>query len=232
MDTSPSGKPSSATYMSGRIRWSRPQAMLWSDNAGTSENGVRYPYGVEKENFIICSDHNRSEININNQRIETRQRMINGTMRSYHVADKITLSLSWDRLPSRSFSKLITFDELGRPTNGAEYTIQNYSSNGLPNPNYASTISTEYTVDGGAGGVELLDWYENHSGPFYVFLAYDKFNSESFKTGGQVTDTSFQHLGVYNDVRQMYFSSFEYTIQKRGGTNFDLWSVSVSLEEV
>jgi hypothetical protein len=51
---------------------------------------------IEKEDFVICSDHNRAEMSITQQRIESRQRMINGTMRSYHIADKVSLSVSWN----------------------------------------------------------------------------------------------------------------------------------------
>ncbi len=212
MDINPNNPTSTATYISGRKKYSRPQAMLWSDNSGVITQGIRIPNGLEKEDFIICSDHNRADMSMTQQRIESRQRMINGTMRSYHIADKVSLSVSWDRLPSRSFSRNVIFDSSGN-------SIMNVGD-------------TEYTVDGGAGGVELLDWYENHSGPFYVYLGYDKFNSNSFKVAGKVTDQSFQNLGVYNDVRLMYFAGFDYSIQKRGGSNHDLWTVSVSLEEV
>jgi len=212
MDINPSNPTATSTYISGRKKYARPQAMLWSDNSGTISNGVRFPNGKEKEDFIICSDHNRKEIQISQQRIETRQRMINGTMRSYHIADKITLSLSWDMLPSRSFSRNVLFSSSGAAI--------------------LNTGDSSYTVDGGAGGVELLDWYENHSGPFYVYLGYDKFNSPSTQVANQVTDASFKYLGIYNDVRQMYFSSFQHTIQKRGANNHDFWSISVSLEEV
>lgn len=211
MDISPSNPAATSTYISGRKRYSRPQAMLWSDNAGTISDGVRIPSGNEKEDFIILSDHNRGEMSIAQQRIENRQRMVNGTMRSYHIADKISLSCSWTRLPSRSYSRNVNFDVDGHPTlSGA----------------------TEYTVDGGAGGVELLDWYESHQNPFYVYLGYDKYNNNSFKVAGNVTDESFNYLSIYNDVRLMYFANFDYTIEKRGGTNFDFWTISVSLEEV
>jgi hypothetical protein len=213
MDINPSNPSSTSTYIAGRKKYSRPQAMLWSDNSGNiDESKMRFPSGKEKEDFIICSDHNRKEMNINQQRIESRQRMINGTMRSYHIADKIALSVSWERLPSRSFSRNVIFDSSGKAV--------------------MSETDQEYTVDGGAGGVELLDWYENHSGPFYVYLGYDKFNSNSLKVVGNVEDASFTHLGIYNDVRMMYFSNFDYTIEKRGGTNFDFWTVNVGLEEV
>lgn len=213
MDINPSNPSSTSTYIAGRKKYSRPQAMLWSDNSGNiDESKMRFPLGKEKEDFIICSDHNRGEMSISQQRIESRQRMINGTMRSYHIADKISLSVSWNRLPSRSFSRNVIFNSNGKAV--------------------MSGTDQEYTVDGGAGGVELLDWYENHSGPFYVYLGYDKFNSNSFKVVNSVEDASFNHLGIYNDVRMMYFSSFDYVIEKRGGTNFDFWTVNVGLEEV
>lgn len=212
MDINPPNPTATTSYISGRRRYARPQGMLWSDEAGTIVDGIRIPEGKEKEDFIICSDHNRQEISISQQRIESRQRMVNGTMRSYHIANKINLSVSWNMLPSRSYSRNVNFDANGKPIMGIN--------------------DLENTVDGGAGGVELLDWYENHPGPFYVFLAYDKYNNNSFKVANSVTDASFNYLSIYNDVRLMYFSSFEYSIQKRGGTNFDMWSISVSLEEV
>jgi len=88
-----------------------------------------------------------------------------------------------------------------------------------------------YTVDGGAGGVDLLNWYENHSGPFYVFLGYDKFNINGTK--------NFEKLRVYNQVLKMYISSFDYSIEKRGGiwsnqttSGHDFWNINISLEEV
>lgn len=211
MDINPNNPSSTSAYISGRKRYARPQAMLWSDNSGTVSEGIRIPLGNEKEDFIILSDHNRQEMSISQQRVEYRQRMINATMRSYHIADKINLSVSWQRLPSRSFSRNVIFDSTGS--------------------SIMSGTDQEYTVDGGAGGVEVLDWYENHPGPFYVYLAYDKYNNASFEVGGKITDQSFNYLGIYNDIRLMYFSSFEYTIEKRGSTNFDFWNISVTLEE-
>jgi hypothetical protein len=212
VDINPSNPTSTSAYISGRKKYARPQAMLWSDNSGTIQNNIRIPNGLEKEDFLILSDHNRSAMGISQQRIESRQRMVNGTMRSYHIADKITISTSWTNLPSRSFSRNVIFNGTG---------VAQMSGSDL-----------EHTVDGGAGGVELLDWYENHSGPFWVYLGYDKYNEESFKVAGAVTDQSFGYMSIYNDIRLMYFSSFEYSVEKRGATTFDFWNVSVSLEEV
>jgi len=271
-----------STYMTGRKQYSRPQAMLWSDNSGEISNGVYVPSGYERGaliaisavtpstpsagyvtytasntlqagdivfiqglspeayngsysvvsatttafvvsnsttttvtdgigdalpagDFIILSDDNRGEIQFTPQRIEQRKRMVNGRMRSYHVADKLQISVSWQMLPSRSF-----------------YADPDFNTAGAT----SLTRSQTHTSDGGAGGVELLDWYENHKGPFWVFLSYDKYTN--FPKG----DAKYGHLSQYSQIIEMYISSFTYSVQKRGGTNYDFWNVSVTLEEV
>jgi len=217
---------STAPYMAGRKKYQRPQAMLWSENSGTLVSGSYVPNGLEigqdpgsetdesKYNqFLILSDDNRSPLNFTNARIETRERMINGRMRSYHIADKLVLSTSWDMLPSRSYFTVPEFN----PTTGIS-----------PNNGFGSPVGADlqYTTDGGAGGVEVLDWYENHQGPFWVYLAYDKYSNF-----GKESD-AYAHLPQYNQLIQMYFSDFNYSVVKRGGSNFDFWNISVTLEEV
>lgn len=188
-------------YMAGRSAYARPQALVWADSYETS--GAKYvPSGTEFEDFIILSDHNRSEISIRKQRIENRRRMINGTMRSYHIADKREFSWNWDMFPSRAFSNTPVFSASGQLTNSV----------------------TDYVVDLAAGGVDIVDWYENHQGPFYMLMAYDKYN--------EFTVNPYSHLNEYNVVVQVFFSSFDTTVVKRGGTNHDLWDISVTLEEV
>jgi hypothetical protein len=207
-----------AEYMDGRKTYQRPQAILLSDNPGTLVNGYYIPTGIEKGSnssqdgsFIILSDDNRSPLNFTTSRIEKRERMINGRMRSYHIADKLTMSTSWDMLPSRSYSSSPEFD-----------TTTGQSA-------LAGRASAEFTTDGGAGGVELLNWYENHKGSFWVFLAYDKYTN--FENLEGISDP-YANLQKYNQVVEVFISNFDYSVQKRGGTNFDFWSVSLSLEEV
>lgn len=211
-----------SAYMTGRRTYlkgaTRPQAILFSDNAGTLTNGVYIPTGDELEDFIILTDGNRSEISMANQRIEQRQRMVNGNMRSYWMADKLNISTAWSRIPSRAYSGDVTFDPA---TGEIEEDSSTYSM---------------YTVDGGAGGVDIVSWYENHVGPFYVFLGYDKFRVNGAE--------NYNRLAGYNQVLKMFISSFDYSIEKRGGTStgnmwsndnvvgFDLWNISLSLEEV
>jgi hypothetical protein len=212
--------PNAAAYMSGRRKYQRPQAMLWSENSGTLVNGIYVPNGYEVgsttgsetdestfNQFLILSDDNRQPIDFKPTRIEKRERMINGRMRSYHVADKLTISTSWSMLPSRSFALAPEFN----PSNGK--------------PLVKEKNSLEYTSDGGAGGVELLDWYENHQGSFWVYLAYDKYSNFG------KDDTDYGHLGQYNQLVEMFFSDFSYSVQKRGGSNHDFWNISVTLEE-
>jgi len=199
-----------ASYIRGR--WNlqglrkRPQAILWSDNFGTIDDGILIPDGSENEDFILLSDHNRNELQFSKQRIENRKRMINGTMRSYHVADKLQISWSWDMLPSRPFNKDALFDpDTGKPT---------------------APDLKDYTVDGGAGGVDILNWYENHPGSFYMLLAYDKYNEFENEPD------PYGYLSQYNQLLEVYFTEFNYDIVKRGGSTHDFWNITVQVEEV
>ena len=195
------------TYLAGRKKYTRPQAVVWCDDYSFS--GSTYvPNGNEFEDFIILSDHNRSEIKVESDRIENRKRMINGTMRSYHVADKIKYSWNWSMIPSRGFSSEPTFT-----TGGALQRSQS------PDPVVGiQTVPLMYTADGGAGGSDLLEWYENHKGPFYMLLSYDK--------------QKYSTLSSYTEVAQVYFASFSYDVSKRGLTSHDFWDISMTLEEV
>jgi hypothetical protein len=224
----------SAGYVSGRKQWSRPQALIWADAAPTvTQDGKIIPVGYEigsdlggiaaselQDRFIILSDHNRDSLTISTERLEQRQRMANGTMRSYHIADKLVISISWSMLPSRGFEVVPNFDQdSGKP---AILTPENKGDN----PPYYAHKSQQYTADGGAGGGEMLDWYEDHTGPFWVLLSYDRYSE--FGDDNEAR----QHLNEYSQALQMYISDFNYSVVKRGGTNFDMWDVSITLEEV
>ena len=192
----------SSAYLSGRRKWDRPQAVIFSNNSGGILDGFPQISGTEGQDFIILSDHNRSDISISANRLENKKRMINGHMRSYHIADKMNVSFSYNLLPSRSFSESQSFTASGQ---------------------YVDDL-VEYTADGGAGGAELLDWYSTNPGSFYMFLSYDK--PQSFDVG------SYNSLDKYSDVMEVFISDFSYNVVKRGGTNHDLWDISISLEEV
>lgn len=206
-----------STYLTGRKKYNRPQAMLWSENPGKLENGLYVPNGIEinanpgsevdpanLDQFLILSDDNRSPIDFSTIRIEKRERMINGRMRSYHIADKLSINFSYNNLPSRGFWLNPDFDSNGKPI---------YNSN-----------DQKFTTDGGAGGVEILDWYEKHQGSFWCYLAYDKYS-----VFGK-DDSAYAHLPQYNQLVEVFFSDFSYTVNRRGN-NFDFWNISITLEE-
>jgi hypothetical protein len=200
--------------MQGRKQYARPQAMLWSDSPWEKDQatGIYFPPGDELTNFIVLTDDNRAPMSFAQNRIENRVRTINGRMRSYWTADKLSLSVSWQRVPSRSFSTYVTFDPAtGKPI--------------LP----AGT--TAYTSDAGAAGDLILQWYQNYPGPFWVYLSYDKYINFP-NADGNIDENSFTHLAQYNQELEMYFSSFNYTVEKRGATNYDFWNIDLALEEV
>jgi hypothetical protein len=61
------------------LTFAKPRLMRWNSNAIT--------------------DHKRSPLAISNERIEKSNRMANGTLRKYVVADKRTFTVSWEMLP-------------------------------------------------------------------------------------------------------------------------------------
>jgi hypothetical protein len=136
-------------------------------------------------NYLYISDNNRAELSVSFERIEYKQRMINGTMRSYHVADKKNFSTSWEKLPSRK------------------------------------TEVTEYSASSKfAGGQEMLKWYEEHTGDFWMLLVYDY-------------DSSMQKTGAKKNVEKVnvFFNDFSYNVVDRG-FDLDLWNINLSLVEV
>lgn len=217
----------SKEYILGRKKYQRPQALLFSNNPGTLDDGYRVPNGYEtgistsllndqalSDQFLILSDDNRGPINVDILRIENRERMINGRMRSHHIADKKSLSVSWDMLPSRSFSAYPNFN--------SQTGKSNLITSGSP-----QLLDDIFTTDGGAGGVELKNWYDTHRGSFWVFVAYD--NYKALEAGPAFQPENFKK---YTEVLEMYITDFNFSIQKRGGSNYDLWDVSITLEEV
>jgi hypothetical protein len=208
-------------YLQGRQKYGRPQGMLWANNSGyVDENGFLIPYGeevtsslfdpndVSAEKFLILTDDNRKDIAFRTERIEKRERMINGRMRSYHIADKALIETSWEMIPSRAYPANPDFNDA---TGKAIAALRGY----------------EYTTDGGAGGSEILDWYRQTKGePFFVYLAYDNYTN----TGRD--ESSFNNLNKYNEVIEVYFADFSHSVVKRGQTNYDFWNINLTLEEV
>jgi hypothetical protein len=59
-----------------------------------------------------------------------------------------------------------------------------------------------------------------------MYLAYDKYSNFGKDAA------AYTHLAQYNQIIEVFFADFNYTVVKRGGANHDLWNISVTLEEV
>jgi len=82
--------------------WTRPALMIFSEAQPTqitASAGV-WNLGTADTNFIYLTDDARSPLNVSIERIEYKKRMINGRMRTYHVADKKSFAATWKDLPS------------------------------------------------------------------------------------------------------------------------------------
>lgn len=209
----------SEAYITNRKRYGRPQALLFSNNPGTVSNGVYVPDGTEMSlvdgvgfdyDFMVLTDNNRKELNLSVDRIQQRKRMVNGRSRAVHVADKLKLSTSWDMVPSRAFANAAAADAFYQDTGEEDYDTVNTAS--------------RYTTDGGAGGADMLRWYKDNPGNFWVFMAYDNFHNFEVEVNPHTWMTG------YNERVEMYITDFSYDIVKRSAL-FDFWNVSLTLEE-
>jgi hypothetical protein len=201
-------------YFRTRWEYSRPNLITLSNNPGKYHYSTNYkvwlPEGVEGIDYIFLSDHNRSSADFGVQRIGDQRRMINGDMRSYFIADKMTLPLSWDNIPSRSYSN----------HGGFAWWVTNKNR------------CAKFTVDGGAGGAEMLDWWQKHRGSMWAFINIDNNVDPSIQ--------EIEFINGYSRVYEVICSDFSYDVVGRSGGykvgsdiySLDLWDVSMTLEEV
>jgi hypothetical protein len=228
---------SSKDYILGRKKYSRPQGLIFANNPGYLDDGSRVPEGTEFEDFIILSDDNRATINITPTRIEKRERTVNGRMRSYHIADKLSISTSWANLPSRAFDKEPEFSTFGSNIGKITNLVTSVELEDVTRPvkSFGSPYfnDQQYTSDAGAGGAEILEWYNNNQGSFWVYLGYDNYkNLQDDVVNNQIVKTKYQKLASYAEVVEVFFASFDYNIESRGANTFDYWNINLSLEEV
>ena len=155
------------------MSWKTNPIMEWS-----IDNGV---------NWTKVTDHNRSELSISVEPIETKQRMVSGTMRKYTVIKKRTFSWSWSDLPDKNVTFL---------ANGTTY------------------------------GNWLEEFYNVTDGVFLMRLRSG--SDEPLTTLARAgTDDNADNTRIF----KVMFSEYSKDVVKRGKT-FDLWNMSMTLEEV
>jgi len=88
--------------------------------------GTKWDFG--SGSTLYLTDDNRSPLQVTPERIESKKRMIDGTMRSVFVADKYTFSTSWENISSRKLngSDGITSDGFGAGIDIKDWYEANY----------------------------------------------------------------------------------------------------------
>jgi hypothetical protein len=169
--------------------YTRPSLMVFSLTEpveGTGANAGKWDFGSSTPLYL--TDDNRSPMSITPQRIESKRRMIDGTMRSVHIADKMTFSTSWEALPSRK-------SRFNPPSDGLENTI---------------------TSDSFGAGQEIKDWYDANFSDFWMLLVYDVDVADSPVSGIEKYNVFFDDFsydivkrGQFNDLWDVSISLVE-----------------------
>lgn len=161
-------------------KWLKPALIIFSEDKPVLSGGS-WNLGT---NYLYLTDDNREPVSVSYERIESKQRMINGRMRSYYVADKKTFSTSWSNLPSRA-------------TEGTGDTDRRYISE-----HEKRNTSIKY-----AAGQELKKWYESVTGDFWVMMVYDSDFLKNTPTQVELYNVFFDSFGYdivkrgqYNDL--------------------------------
>ena len=76
-----------------------PPGNIYTTTVAT-RNGLSYDLASNTTTFRRVTEHNRTPISLNTERIEQSTRMANGTTRKYFIADKLNLSASWEMVTS------------------------------------------------------------------------------------------------------------------------------------
>jgi|694.fasta_scaffold05335_16 hypothetical protein len=90
--------PGDKVYYSGLL-WKRKTGALTTIGQ-TPASGSTFWESNSEIDWVKLSEHNRQPLSLEHNRIEKSQRMSNGTLRKFFIADKKNFSTSWDMLPS------------------------------------------------------------------------------------------------------------------------------------
>jgi hypothetical protein len=154
-------------------------------------------------NWYDLTDHNRQPISYSPQRIEQSQRMANGSMRKFVIANKAIYDVSWQMVPS------------------ATQTITTQSGQ--------SVKSYQPTVDGKYGAGFIKAFYDKYVfQPIWIKLTYanDNYTGSSHSPSKLVTPSEANH-----QILKVFITDFKYTINKRL-TLLDYVDVSMQFTEV
>jgi len=95
---------------------------------------------LDNVNWQKLTDHNRDPIDISTEIIETQARMANGKMRKYIVAQKKTISVSWNYVPSKTSE---TVDK-----NYSAAWLESFYKSNVGSPIYLKVVASELDSSG------------------------------------------------------------------------------------
>lgn len=161
-----------------------PATITLNSTAGIRSPGLNNVYWAigGGASSITLSDHSRKELKVSSDTIEKGGRLIDGTLRTQHIASKNTYSTSWDLLPADAIA----------------------------------------TVDGYAGGNDILTVWQNNVGPITMEL----YNRDSARKGS-IPDST-----VTVKMKSPSIDIVRRNILAPNGILTDYWNVSVEFEEV
>jgi hypothetical protein len=205
---------------------------------------------------IKLSEHNRQPISIQTNRIEKQQRMSNGTLRKFFIADKKSISISWNMLPSfstftadggygamdiKSFYEGSASKASGALSgkNSFDVTIRYGGPSNITNISSNGTTVT-YTSANNFSTGNIISIYGNNPS------AYNLSNvpvASATSTGFTVTNAAsgtFVSGGeaFKTETFSMIFTSCSFELVKRNvkevstDTAQEFWNVSLSMEEI
>ena len=146
---------------------------------------------LDGSTWVKISDHGRSPLAIDVERIETKTRMADGTLRRYTVAKKRTFSTSWDNFPS---------------------------------------VVTSFLANGDHAGNWMEEFYNRTDGAFKMRLRAG--SDENVALATALTRTGGDPLQSDNEREfTVMITEWSKEVIKRG-KGFDLWNISLTLEEV
>jgi hypothetical protein len=205
---------------------------------------------------IKLSEHNRQPISIQTNRIEKQQRMSNGTLRKFFIADKKSISISWNMLPSfstftadggygamdiKSFYEGSASKASGALSgkNSLDVTIRYGGPSNITNISSNGTTVT-YTSANNFSTGNIISIYGNNPS------AYNLSNvpvASATSTGFTVTNAAsgtFVSGGeaFKTETFSMIFTSCSFELVKRNvkevstDTAQEFWNVSLSMEEI
>ncbi len=205
---------------------------------------------------LKLSEHNRQPVSIEHNRIEKQQRMANGTLRKFFIADKKSISVTWNMLPSFSTFTVdggygamdlkAFYDGAAVKASGAlsgrnsfdvairysgPSSITNISSNGTTVTYTAANNFSTGNIISIYGNTPSAYNLSNVSVASATSTAFTVTNAASgaFVSGGEAFKT---------ETLSMVFSSCSFELVKRnvkqvsGDTAQEFWNVSLSMDEV